>query len=235
MPSLAPFGGFVPTVANLDGQATAEILVGGTVAAPEITGNVDATRCRRTWAISASNYAMAGCAARRAAAAASSSRASVASGKGHVELAGAMDEHGVIDAHILGQNFQAADIPAAAVTLTPDLKLTGDPKGYLLKGEVTIPRADINLQKLPKDESPGVSPDVVVIRNGKEARARCAGIGAAADGGGHRDAGRRHHHHGLWTGVDRAGSCRCAKRRECRPRARASSRWQARTRPMARI
>ena len=52
--------------------------------------------------------------------------------------------------------------------VTPDLSLTGDPKGYLLRGDVTIPRATINLQKLPKDKSPGVSPDVVVIRNGKE-------------------------------------------------------------------
>ena len=52
--------------------------------------------------------------------------------------------------------------------MTPDLTLTGDPKGYLLRGDVTIPRATINLQKLPQDEAPGVSPDVVVIRNGKE-------------------------------------------------------------------
>ena len=44
MPTLAPFAAFVPTVANLDGHGHAEIVVGGTVAAPEITGNVDATR-----------------------------------------------------------------------------------------------------------------------------------------------------------------------------------------------
>ena len=66
------------------------------------------------------------------------------------------------------RNSRPSDIPAANVTLTPDLKLTGNPKGYLLKGEVTIPRADINLQKLPKDKSRNVSPDVVVMRNGKE-------------------------------------------------------------------
>ena len=37
--------------------------------------------------------------------------------------------------------------------VTPDLMLTGDPKGYLLKGEVIIPRAEINLQKLPQDSA----------------------------------------------------------------------------------
>jgi len=73
-----------------------------------------------------------------------------------------------VDVKIRGQEFLAADIPAANVLLTPDLTLTGDPKGYLLRGEVTIPRAIINLQKLPQDQSPNVSPDVVVIRNGKE-------------------------------------------------------------------
>ena len=52
--------------------------------------------------------------------------------------------------------------------VTPDLSLTGDSKGYLLRGDVTIPRATIDLEKLPKDKAPGVSPDVVVIRNGKE-------------------------------------------------------------------
>jgi translocation and assembly module TamB len=53
------------------------------------------------------------------------------------------------------------------VIVTPDLALTGNPKGYLLKGDVSIPVADINLQKLPQDEAPGVSPDVVVVRDGK--------------------------------------------------------------------
>jgi translocation and assembly module TamB len=167
-PTLAPFGVFVPTVANLDGALNAEILIGGTAAAPEITGNVDAQRLQadlgkvgielrdgrvRGEARQGGGFKLA---------------ASVASGKGHLELDGAMDERGVIEARILGQNFQAADIPAADVIVTPDLRLTGDPKGYLLRGELTIPRAAINLQKLPQDKSPNVSPDVVVVRDGKE-------------------------------------------------------------------
>jgi translocation and assembly module TamB len=81
---------------------------------------------------------------------------------------GAEHERGVIEARVQGQNFQAADIPAANVTMTPDLQLTGNPKLYRLRGELTIPHASINLQKLPQDKSPNVSPDVVVVRNGKE-------------------------------------------------------------------
>ncbi len=170
MPTLAPFGAFVPTVANLDGAVNAEILIGGTVAAPEITGNVDAQRLQADLGKLGIELRDGRVRGEARAGGGFKLAASVASGKGHIELAGTMDEHGEIDARVLGQNFQAADIPAANVIMTPDLKLTGNPKGYLLKGELTIPRADINLQKLPQDKSKNASPDVVVIRNGKEVK-----------------------------------------------------------------
>ena len=44
MPTLAPFAAFVPTIANLDGAVNAKIQLGGTIMAPEFTGNVDATK-----------------------------------------------------------------------------------------------------------------------------------------------------------------------------------------------
>ena len=168
MPTLAPFGVFVPAVANLDGAINADIEVGGTTAKPEFTGNVDATKLQAdlgALGIKLRDGRLLGEARRGGG---FKLAGSVASGKGHIELDGAMDERGVIEAKIVGQNFLAADIPAANVVVTPDLTLTGDPKGYLLRGEVNIPSAAINLQKFPQDQSPGVSPDVVVIRNGKE-------------------------------------------------------------------
>jgi translocation and assembly module TamB len=168
MPTLAPFGGFVPTVGNLDGEVNAEILLAGTLAAPEITGNVDATRLQADLGKLGIELRDGRVRGEARAGGGFTLAASVASGKGHIELAGTMSDRGVIEAKILGQNFQAADIPAANVIVTPDLVLTGDPKAYLLRGELTIPRADINLQKLPQDKSPNASPDVVVIRDGKE-------------------------------------------------------------------
>ncbi|HEV7609014.1 MAG TPA: translocation/assembly module TamB domain-containing protein [Steroidobacteraceae bacterium] len=178
MPTLAPFGAFVPAVANLDGAVNAQVEIGGTTAKPEATGIVDATKLQadlgklgielrdgsvRGEAKRSGGFNLAG---------------GVASGKGRMEFEGAMDERGVVDLKIRGQNFLAADIPAANVVVTPDLTLTGDRKGYLLKGEVAIPSAAINLQKLPQDSPPGVSPDVVVIRNGKvvERAAESAGL-----------------------------------------------------------
>jgi len=167
MPTLAPFAAFVPTVANVDGSVEGKLRIGGTTAAPEFTGNLDAKRLQadlgelgielregvvRGEAAPGGGFKLDG---------------RVNSGKGHVAFEGGMSSRGVVDLKIHGENFQAADIPAANVVITPELALTGDPEAYLLKGSVTIPNADINLQKLPQDEPPGASPDVVVVRDGQ--------------------------------------------------------------------
>jgi translocation and assembly module TamB len=167
MPSLAPFGGFVPAVANLDGAVTADIVVGGTTAHPEFTGNVDATKLQAdlgALGIKLREGTVRGEARRGGG---FTLEGGVVSGKGQLAFNGSMDEHGEVDVKVTGENFQAAEIPAANVVVTPNLALTGNSKGYLLKGEVNIPSAAINLQKLPQDQSPNVSPDVVVVRNGK--------------------------------------------------------------------
>ncbi len=168
LPTLSPFAAFVPGVANLDGTVDAQVKLGGTVAAPEITGNIDATKLQADLGELGIELRDGRLEAEAKPDGGFSLAASVASGKGHVELAGTMSARGEIEAKILGQNFQAADIPAANVLLTPDLDLAGNPEGYRLTGEVTIPRAAINLQKLPSDRPPGASPDVVVVRNGRE-------------------------------------------------------------------
>ena len=167
MPTLAPFAAFVATVANLDGAVNARLQLGGTIVAPEFTGTIDATKLQ-------ADLGQLGIELREGEARAEAARGGgfklagqVKSGKGQVEFRGSMSERGVVDVHIGGQNFLAADIPAANVVISPDLALTGDPKGYLLKGDVIIPSASINIQKLPQDEAPGVSPDVVVVRDGK--------------------------------------------------------------------
>jgi translocation and assembly module TamB len=167
LPTLAPFGAFVPTVANLDGAVDAVVYVKGTAAAPEITGNVDAQRLQADLGNLGIELRDGRLRGEARAGGGFTLAASVASGKGHLELAGTLSARGDIDARVRGQNFQAADIPAANVLITPDLTLTGDPKGYLLGGEVTIPRADINIERMPQSKAPNASPDVVVVRNGK--------------------------------------------------------------------
>jgi translocation and assembly module TamB len=120
MPTLAPFGAFVPAVANLDGVVNAEIEVGGTVAKPEFTGSIDATKLQADLGklgIELRDGRVQGEAKRTGG---FNLAGSVASGKGHVEFDGVMDERGVVNLKVLGQNFLAADIPAANVVVTPE-------------------------------------------------------------------------------------------------------------------
>ena len=167
LPTLESFAAFVPTVANLDGVIDARLQLGGTIKAPQITGNATASKLQ-------ADLGALGVELREGEARAEALRGGgfrldggVSSGKGRVQFQGSMSGRGALDVRIDGQNFQAADIPAANVVVSPDLALTGDPRGYLLKGDVTIPSATVNLQKMPKDQPPGVSPDVVVVRDGQ--------------------------------------------------------------------
>jgi translocation and assembly module TamB len=153
MPTLAPFGAFVPAVANLDGAVNAEIEIGGTTAKPEFTGNVDATNLK-------ADLGDLGIELRDGRARGEARRGggfklngSVASGKGHLEFDGTMDERGVVNLKIAGKEFLAADIPAANVIVTPDLTLTGDPKGYQLRGESRFLGRDQSAET-PQDSHP---------------------------------------------------------------------------------
>lgn len=168
MPTLAPYGAFVPTIANLDGKVDAQVRLAGTVSAPEITGNVNASGLQADLGELGIELREGRVRAEAATGGGFTLDGRVDSGKGHVAFKGSMSERGEVDLGIDGENFQAANIPAADVVVTPDLRLTGTSESYLLEGTVTIPRAAINLQKLPQDGAPGASPDVVVVRNGQE-------------------------------------------------------------------
>jgi len=59
----------------------------------------------------------------------------------------------------------AADIPGAHVIVTPNLNLVRTAERVTLKGDVTIPEAAINLQKLPRggEHAQAASSDVIVV------------------------------------------------------------------------
>jgi len=167
VPTLAPFAAFLPSVGNLDGALQAKLELGGTLQAPAISGNLEGTRLQ-------ADLGQLGIQLREGEARAEALRAGgftlsghVKSGKGQVALQGTMTDRGAVELRIRGDDFLAADIPAAKVVVAPDLTLTGAPAAYLLKGDVAIPSASINLQKMPRKDPPGASPDVVVVRDGK--------------------------------------------------------------------
>jgi translocation and assembly module TamB len=63
---------------------------------------------------------------------------------------------------IAGNDFLAADIPGAKVHVSPDLALARAAGKFTLTGTVTIPKAAIDVSKLPGGGVASASPDVVI-------------------------------------------------------------------------
>ncbi len=92
----------------------------------------------------------------------------LSSGKGELAITGATLENGLLRVKAQGKEFQAADMPGANVIVEPDLTFERSSERMLLYGQVRIPRAAIDLSKLPKQEGgTSASPDVVVIDDDK--------------------------------------------------------------------
>ncbi|GAP66639.1 pathogenicity protein [Mizugakiibacter sediminis] len=80
---------------------------------------------------------------------------------------------------IRGENFLAADIPAARVRVSPELAVARSDGSYAVTGRVAIPAADIDLTKLPGGGAAQRSPDVVVVD--EPSTPEGAGLPVAAD------------------------------------------------------
>jgi translocation and assembly module TamB len=83
--------------------------------------------------------------------------------------------------HIKGDNFTAADIPAARAVIAPNLNLIGDGKSYRVDGEVELSSADIDLAKLPGGGTATAkrSADVVIV--GEDQQKAAASLPITAD------------------------------------------------------
>jgi translocation and assembly module TamB len=66
-------------------------------------------------------------------------------------------------ATIKGENFLAADIPAASVLISPDIRIERSTENIVVGGSVTIPKANVDLGKMPGGGASKTSPDVVVV------------------------------------------------------------------------
>jgi len=164
IPDLSPAGLFVPQLANVQGAAEANVEVTGTLAQPQITGMAQLRQL-------AAEVPRVGIKLHDGELQASMSPGNaiklsgkVGSGRGQVTLDGATTAAGVLNVKVQGKDFQAADIPGANVIIAPDLTFERSPERMLLGGTVTVPKAQIDLTKLPKQEGgTQASPDVVVI------------------------------------------------------------------------
>jgi translocation and assembly module TamB len=86
------------------------------------------------------------------------------SGDGTLTLSGSggIGANAPLKASIKGDNFLAADIPAARVVISPDITIERSTENLQVGGSVAIPKANVDLAKLPGGGVAKTSPDVVV-------------------------------------------------------------------------
>ena len=154
-----------PEVANTKGRVEAHYAFAGTTAAPQLNGSLAlkefATEIPSAGlklhdgdisvrATDAEHFVLEG---------------TLKSGDGSLTLSGSGGIAGdaPAKASIKGENFLAADIPAARVVVSPDVTIERSTENIRVGGSVSIPKANVDLGKLPGGGVNKVSPDVVVV------------------------------------------------------------------------
>jgi translocation and assembly module TamB len=165
IPDLAPLGVFVPQLANVHGSVDADIAVAGSMEAPELSGLVNASGLAADVPAIGLRLKDGQLQARPAPSGEIAIDGGIVSGDGRLAFNGKAERTGKIEMHVGGERFLAADIPGARVIVTPDLNLVRNEERITVSGQVTIPEAAINLQKLPRggEQAQAASSDVVVI------------------------------------------------------------------------
>jgi translocation and assembly module TamB len=165
LPDLAPFAVFAPQLANVHGRMAANASVSGTLQEPAITGQVTAAELAADIPAIGLHLKNGRLDVRPSSPTEFQLSGGVDSGGGTLKFAGTASPSGAINLRINGDRFLAADIPGAKVIVTPDLDMVRNAERTTLTGQVTIPEADVNLQKLPRggDKAQAASSDVVVV------------------------------------------------------------------------
>ena len=176
IPDLSPVGLFVPQLADVKGRGEASVQIAGTVADPRITGTAALSGLAAEVPQVGIKLHDGEMQASLAEGNAVSLQGKVSSGDGLITLNGDTSSQGALKVKIQGKDFIAANIPGAKVFITPDLDFERNTERMTLGGTVTIPKADIDLTKLPKQGASvqRASSDVVVVddENSNVARSR---------------------------------------------------------------
>jgi translocation and assembly module TamB len=165
LPDLSPAGLFVPQLSAVKGRGEATVQISGTAADPKIVGNA----ALRELAAEVPQVGIKLHDGEVTAALAEGNSVTlngrISSGDGQITLTGDTNTSGVLRVKVRGKDFVAANIPGAKVFIEPDLDFERSTEKMTLGGKVTIPKADIDLTKLPKQGASvqHASPDVVVI------------------------------------------------------------------------
>jgi len=174
--SLAPVELFTTALANVKGHRDARCRLDGTVAQPALQGHAALEQFAAE--VPAVGLKLHDGDIRVATTDARQLRLDghIASGDGTLKLAGVLGfgKNTPTRLSISGANVLAADIPAAKVTVSPDLKIDMNDQGLAIGGQIAIDKARVELEKLPGAGATQASSDVVVVDAEKEQKEQSA-------------------------------------------------------------
>ncbi len=166
VPALSALQAFVPQLHGLGGAAGADFIVTGSLQKPQIYGK--ATLSHGTATVLATGTHI-----RDLNLLLNLPRgqdrllieASADSGKGRLQISGNVSQlfaKPKLEAKVTGQDFLAIDLPEVEAEINPNLTISADSKLIKVRGEVTIPQAEIRVQRLPP-HTVGVSSDAIIV------------------------------------------------------------------------
>jgi translocation and assembly module TamB len=154
-----------PEVANAKGRLAANYTIAGTVAAPRLDGALTLKEFAAELPSAGLKLHDGDISARATDADHFVLEGTLKSGDGTLTLSGTggIGANAPLKASIKGDNFLAADIPAAKVVISPDLTIERSADHITVGGSITIPKTDVDLAKLPGGGVAQTSPDVVIV------------------------------------------------------------------------
>jgi translocation and assembly module TamB len=153
-----------PEVANAKGRLVADYTIAGTTAAPQLNGALTLKDFAAEVPSAGLKLHDGDIAVRATDADHFALEGTLKSGDGTLALSGTggIGAAAPLSARIKGENFLAADIPAAKIVISPDLTIERSSESITVGGSVTIPKTDVDLAKLPGGGVAKSSPDVVI-------------------------------------------------------------------------
>ena len=163
--SLAPLELLTSQLANVQGRLDGHFGFAGTLAQPAVTGQASVDGFAAELPVLGLKLTDGALALHAPDAQHLELDGHVRSGKGTLNVAGSygLTAQAPSAITLTGQAVTAADIPAAKVVLSPDLKLLRDAQGVQVTGAVALDSADVDLDRLPGAGATKASPDVVVV------------------------------------------------------------------------